>query len=365
MPQINQCILALMQVPRLGAKSIALLFEHLSLEELLTQDETFFRQIGWAEDQIKAWFQPNEKRIEKALRWGEIENHHLISLLDEDYPYLLKQIPSPPSMLFVKGNVPLLHAPQLAMVGSRYCSSYGEYWAKYFATELTLAGFHITSGMALGIDGFSHQAVVDIKGQTLAVLGCGLNHVYPKRHRKLMEKILENRGSVISEFFPEQPPIAQHFPQRNRIISGLSQGTLVIEATEKSGSLITARYALEQNREIFALPGSIQNQFSRGCHHLIRQGATLVEEVNDILEVLSPYEFPQPLPPTPKTTPPPSTPQETPSYPELYQLLDHQGLSLDELSERSGLGVETLLIQLLELELQNLITQDQGRYRRV
>ena len=222
------------------------------------------------------------------IKWlAEAGNHAIVTLDDPQYPDLLRQIDSPPPVLFIQGDIALLQDPQLAMVGSRNPTQGGKNNAYEFAKFLSANGITITSGLALGIDGYSHKGALDAQAPTIAVTATGLDRVYPAKHRSLAHAISEY-GAIVSEHTIGTPVRAQNFPRRNRIISGLSVGTLVIEAAIKSGSLITARYASEQGREVFAIPGSIHNPLARGCHQLIRQGAKLVETAGHILEEISP-----------------------------------------------------------------------------
>ena len=210
----------------------------------------------------------------------------IVPITSDDYPPLLRQIVGAPPLLYLRGNRENLHLPQIAVVGSRRMTRGGETNAFEWSKFLAAGGFAITSGLAQGVDGIAHAGALAAMGKTLAVMGTGIDTIYPRQHRRLADKIIDQGGTLITEFDPGTPPLPTHFPKRNRIISGLSLGVLVVEAAPRSGSLITARCALEQNREVFAIPGSIHNPQSRGCHQIIKQGAHLVERAEDIVHEL-------------------------------------------------------------------------------
>lgn len=236
-------------------------------------------------EQLRQWYS-DEAYIACALQWAAAPDHHIVTQEDIAYPRLLKEIYGAPSVLYVAGDKTFLSSAQIAMVGSRNPSHAGLDIAREFAGAFSTAGLCVTSGMALGIDAASHYGALQTGGKTIAVMGCGLLHCYPKTHRDLFEKI-KAAGALVSEFPLTEGPRASFFPQRNRIISGLSLGTLVVEAAMKSGSLITARCALEQNRDVFAVPGSIHNALSTGCLSLIQQGAHCVTCPDDVLFILN------------------------------------------------------------------------------
>ena len=336
--------------------------------------------MGWNEKQIQRWFQPDQAWINVALSWAEQEDNRILTLFDDDYPFLLRQISTAPPVLFVKGSVESLSLPQIAMVGSRDFSHYGEYWAGYFASELVKNGFAVTSGLAIGIDGFCHQRAVAEKGTTIAVLGSGLAQVYPARHKKLAEQIIETGGALVSEFFPNQPPIAENFPRRNRIISGLSLGTLVVEATINSGSLITARYALEQGREVFALPNAVQNPYSAGCHKLIKEGALLTESIEDILQAVQ-YQLQRApvqaelfegetqavdlVPRFAKSAAVPvakTLPEMTACQQQIFEQISLEPIAIDDIAKAVEMDVSMLLVELLNLELLGVVKSVNGGY---
>lgn len=248
------------------------------------------KHIGIPEEAANYLSDPSWVKITEDLFWcDQDKQHHIITFEDEFYPKLLKEISNPPLVLYVKGDPKLLDSLQLAMVGSRNPTPTGKDTARLFAKHLAQRNITITSGLADGIDAASHEgALMASSGKTIAVLGTGLKIVYPAKHQGLASEIVANGGTLVSEFTPNTPPRPQNFPRRNRIISGLSLGTLVVEAALRSGSLITARFAAEQGREVFAVPGSIHNPLTKGCHKLIKDGAKLVETAQDILEELGP-----------------------------------------------------------------------------
>jgi DNA processing protein len=271
----------------------------------------------------------------------------------------LRQIADPPPVLFVKGDVSLLNYPQLAIVGSRNPSPVGAETSYAFARSLSACGLTITSGLALGVDAAAHRGALDGNGATIAVTGTGLDRVYPAQHRKLAHAI-SARGALVSEFPPGTAPKPDHFPRRNRIISGLSLGTLVTEAALRSGSLITAQQALEQGREVFAIPGSIHNPLARGCHSLLRNGAKLVEEICDIIDELGQF---QPA----VSTRAPNQRSISPAIPGLDQQqqmvvnnLGFEPTSMDTLIERTGFSADNLATSLLSLELAGLVSAVPG-----
>jgi DNA processing protein len=277
-----------LRTPGVGSRTFLKLLETHTPIQLFAETATGLAALGLKSDIVQTIKNPDWSIIDSDLVWLEQNNNSVITLYDPDYPALLKEIPDPPPLLFVRGNPKLLSLPQIAIVGSRNPSTSGMETAFAFAKTLSQHGFVITSGLALGIDAASHQGALSAKGYTIAVAGTGLDRVYPARHIGLATEIV-NTGAMVSEFPPGTLAKANHFPRRNRIISGLCQGLLVVEAAKQSGSLITARMALEQNREVFAIPGSIHNPLARGCNALIREGAKLVETTQDILEEFNQY----------------------------------------------------------------------------
>jgi DNA processing protein len=309
---------------------------------------------------------PDSALIDADLRWMEANGAHLIPCTSPQYPSLLARVSRAPAALYVLGDPAVLSTPQLAMVGSRSPTASGRDTARDFAAFFARAGLTITSGLALGIDAASHEGALQADGLTIAVCGCGLDTVYPRQHARLAARIRE-RGALVSEFPPGSPPLPSHFPQRNRIISGLSFGTLVVEAARTSGSLLTAQHALEQGREVFAIPGSIHNPLSRGCHKLIREGAKLVESAADVLSEIQNFLSVQPLAPAPQVadTPAAEGPPLDKDYEILLDALGFEPASIDVLVARTGFPSESVASMLLILELQGHVKPHAGgRYVR-
>ncbi len=299
-------------------------------------------------------FDPSEA-VDASMAWASEPGQSILTLADSAYPAALLEITDPPNVLYVRGNPALLQKRGLGVVGSRNATPQGLQTAEIFAKALAGTGLTIVSGLALGIDAAAHRGALAAAGDTIAVIGTGADRLYPARNKELALAIAE-RGAIISEFPLGTPAIAANFPRRNRIISGLSCGVLVVEAAPESGSLITARLAAEQGREVFAIPGSIHSPVARGCHKLIKQGAKLVETAQDVLEELGNFAAAETLPET------------AASHPEnsLLTAIGHDPCSLDELVERTGFAANQLLTELLTLELGGQIAPLPGnRYQRL
>ncbi|ARU92452.1 DNA-protecting protein DprA [Tatumella citrea] len=256
------------------------------LEQQTTVTHSFLRSMSFSDQQCRQFLNSDTSQITLTRKWLEADEHHFLTLNDPCYPRLLAEASGCPLYLFVAGDPAVLSSPQIAIVGSRQCSRYGQHWTDFFAGAFSVSGFTLTSGLALGIDSVAHRAALVSGGKTIAVLGSGLLNIYPRQHRELSREIIRQGGALVSEFPLNATAHPGHFPRRNRIISGLSLGVLVTEARMKSGSLITARYALEQNRNVYALPGPVAKPECEGPHWLIQQGALLVSHPNDILEDL-------------------------------------------------------------------------------
>ncbi|MGM0516462.1 MAG: DNA-processing protein DprA [Pseudomonadota bacterium] len=314
----------------------------------------------------------DDSRIEAIEAWLEASDaHHLVGRDDPAFPERLRELPDAPAALFCHGRASALNEPQLAIVGSRTPTTGGRQNARAFARHLASQGLTITSGLALGVDGEAHRGALDAGGITIAVLGTGPDRIYPPEHGSLAADIVAGDGLIVSEWLPGTGPKRGHFPRRNRLISGLSHGVLVVEASQKSGSLITARLAGEQGRDVFAIPGSIHNPLARGCHQLIREGARLVETGRDVLEELAPAlrTHLTPAAEPRHETPTGETAEQTePLDPEQQRILDllgHDPQPADRLIEASGLTAGEVSSILLMLELAGQVaTLPGGLYAR-
>jgi DNA processing protein len=347
------------------------------INELVAAKRSRLQSLGLGTDTIADLKSPDEALIEADLRWLDGDEHHLLAWDDENYPPLLRSISSPPAALFVDGNPNVLWQPQIAVIGSRNPTAGGLDHARAFSNELCRAGMTVTSGLASGIDSAAHGAALDSGSDTVAVCGTGPDTVYPASSRRLAERI-RGQGALVTELPTGNPPKRGHFPSRNRIISGLSLGVLVIEAGLNSGTLITARQAGEQGREVFALPGSLHNPMAKGCHRLIREGARLVETVQDVLSELGPLanELASALRaeldesrPGPGSPPNPSRDAggllEDPEYRRLWEALAYDPRTVGELVQATGFPVQSVSSMLLMLDLQGKVqAHSSGRYSR-
>ncbi len=354
--------LALQTVPDLGPRKCLRLLEYFgSARAVFDASATTLAELALSAAQIDAIVSPGWEKIAPALTWLQDPEHHLLTLADPLYPSLLKEIPDPPPVLYVIGAVELLSCPQISIVGSRAPTAGGIDSAHSLARQLAATGLVVTSGLALGIDAASHQGALAAKGRTIAVMGTGPDIIYPRRHQQLAEQI-SGQGALVTEYWPGTPPRPENFPRRNRIISGLGVGVLVVEAALKSGSLITARLAMEQGRNVFAVPGSIHNRQVRGCHALIREGAKLVECLDDVVEELGALlqsslsagrrslhstEYSQ---------------TNANEYRTLLQSMGYDPVSVDTLVARSGLTANEVSSMLLILELQGQVSSLPGGY---
>jgi DNA processing protein len=349
--------LQLSLTPGLGAAALRALLRQFGLPQSILQRKRAELAAYATPEALAALDSPQvEQAVARALEWAGAAGHHIVTLADEAYPRLLLEIADPPALIYAAGRLELLQRPALAVVGSRNASAQGERNAESFAQALSDAGFVIVSGLALGIDAAAHRGGLAGRGCTVAVLGTGIDVVYPRRNAQLAEEI-GARGLLVSEFALGTAPAAANFPRRNRLISGLAQGCLVVEAALASGSLITARAAADQGREVFAIPGSIHSPLSKGCHALIKTGAKLVESADDLLAELGGFR------------PSGYASTTSPAQGDGGGLLDHMGhdpVDVDALCVRAGMSAEQVSSELLRLELDGRVTSlPGGLYQRL
>ncbi len=348
--------LALNRISKMGPRTVAkLLVRWPSLDDMFRLSASQLIRAGLPAKIADAIAAFDLGQVDADLRWEDADNHFLLTWCDPEYPSLLKEIHDPPVVLYAIGDLTCLQQPAIAMVGTRNPSSTGSETARRFAFELAAKGITIVSGLALGIDAQAHTGCMDAGGKTIAVMGTGIDCIYPRRHVKLAERVCQ-QGLLLSEFPLKTPPIAGHFPRRNRIISGLSTSTLVVEAAMRSGSLITARLALEQNRDVMAVPGSIHNPQTRGCHYLLQQGAKLVTSSDDVLD-----EIDLNYKPVIKAK---LHERLADGNKNLVKYIDFEVTTVDQMIERSGLTLEMVFCELADLELDGFVNAVPGGYRR-
>ena len=347
-------LLSLCTIPRVGSQRIRNLISRFHTPENICRASV--RQLVEVEgiDQLlalKIKQGGNSAFVRAQLRKAHECGAKILTYWDQDYPQLLKQSGDPPLFLYTRGPIENLNAVCIAIVGTRAPSTYGKLMADRFARALATENIVVVSGLARGVDTIAHRAALQAGGKTVAVLGSGVDQIYPEENTRLAEDIAAH-GVILSEFFMGAKPDAPHFPRRNRIISGLSKGTVVIEAGKKSGALITADFALEQNRDVFALPGNINNPNSFGCNYLIQQGAKLVTSVDDIMDEVGHSS-------TPKSTVPPPNLSSTEA--KVYNMLSHEPKHIDAIALNCQLPVSKTLGILLTLELKNIVQQLSGK----
>ncbi len=358
--------LALLYAPGVGPVNFMRLIKHFgNPQNVFTAGRAEWQAIKMKANLIKYLENIDWRTIENDLQWLEQTDNHILTLEHPDYPPMLRDIDDAPPILFVHGDHKLLASQQIAIIGTRKPSKEGERIAMEFAASLAYQNFTITSGMAYGIDGAGHIGALNANGKTIAVAGTGLDRVYPSGHRELAHRIAQNGGALVSEFPIGTTVKRQNFPIRSRIVSGLSLGILVIEAPHKSGALYTVQHALKQGREVFITPSSIYNPLVKGSHRLIKEGAKLVENVNDILEELQIYR-----PSIPIKHPIVEAPVQVTKVVKnleseqqiIFDYLVASSSSIDNLVELSGLDVSKISSILLMLELQGLITMQAGGF---
>lgn len=374
-PSMPRHWLALSMLPRVGAKRLMALRQAAPA----WPEGWLARLPAEAAQMMRHYLQmpgqgPLHARVEAAMAWLEQSSqHHLLTPEHPAWPAMLDELPDPPPVLWAWGALEALSLPALAVVGTRRPTREGQDNAWRFARDMAGAGYSVVSGLALGVDGCAHHGALEARGATVAVLGCGIDVLYPRTHARLRQQLLDQGGLLLSEHPPGTRAHPQHFPRRNRIITGLSLGVLVVEAAMASGSLVSARLAMEQNREVFALPGSLHNPQARGCLWLIREGARLVTSLEEILQELPERQWGSaPLAPAVSTcqsgeqaprTPDAAAQDKRPEDP-LWQSLDDTPVPVDALVERTGESIAALQSRLLMLELDGWAAQVAGGWVR-
>lgn len=355
-----RALLQLTTVPGIGSTRIRALVAHFhSAQAVISASISALSQVSGIDRTLAENIlqQRDAAFVERQLEILAQRNARLLTYWDDDYPVLLKKIPDPPALLYVEGEISPGDKNLLAIVGTRAPTQYGKLVAEKLSSELAARGFTIVSGLARGIDTIAHRTALKSGGRTIAVLGSGLDVMYPAENEKLAREIMAN-GAVLSEYAFGAKPDAVNFPRRNRIISGLSLGVLVIEAGLESGAMITANLALEHNREVFAVPGSIMSMKSAGPHQLIREGAKLVHSIDDVLEeLLGQLDFFGK--PRAEEKPMPELDEKSK---RVYELLSHEGMHIDELIRKTGLSSSEMMTLLLELEFKNVVKQLPGKF---